>query len=205
MTHTYLTRHGRTRLSEGYLVNGDPRAAVLLDKTGCDQCHHLVTMPWLDSIVTCVTSRFPRARQTADLLLGRRGSQRVVERRLDEVDYGTFEGGPWPRYGEWLDRHGRFARPPGANESLQEATGRLLDGLAASVVLPGPRLVVGHGFMVSIIRSLRERPTSPFAIPRLPEAPYVTPLTLSDDDLVGLLHRAGVEFRSTHADRDGVP
>ena len=195
MPETYLVRHGRTLVSAAYRVNGDPTIPVPLDETGQAQCQQLATAPWLDTIACCVTSRFPRASQTADLLLAGRAPERVIDPRLDEIAYGTFEGGPWLTYGAWLDAHGRFVRPPGAPESLHEATLRLLEGLAAALTLPGPRLVVGHGLLVSVVLAARERPTSLLTSPRLPEVPYVTPVLLADDELAGLLGRTRKALR----------
>ncbi|MGQ0837336.1 histidine phosphatase family protein [Actinokineospora sp.] len=114
MTVTHLIRHGRTPMSAAHLVNGVPGRRTILDLTGEEQCRQLAEVPWLDGIATCITSQFARAQQTADIVLGTRTPHRVVEPRLDEIDYGDFEGGSWLIYGAWLDKHGRHARPPGA-------------------------------------------------------------------------------------------
>lgn len=182
MTVTYLLRHARTPLSALHLVNGDPTAQVGLDEAGVSQCRVVAGTAWIGTIVTGVTSRFLRTQQTADLLLGRHHTKRIVEPRLDEVRYGTFEGGPWLTYGSWLSEHGPFARPPGSRESLYEATVRLLDGLASVLDQPGPRLVVGHGHLVSLIQRLQMQSDSLKTL-RLPEAAYLSPVILPDSEL----------------------
>lgn len=180
-------RHGRTAPSASHLVNGDRNTPVHLDEVGRRQCAAISGEEWLDAVSVSVTSRFPRTAQTADLVLGRRRPRRVVEPRFDEIDYGSFEGGPWAAYGDWLATAGRHARPPGASESLQEATQRFTEGLAAVLALPGPRLVVGHGLMLSILLHLTESPG--VLEDRLPEAPYVSPLCIADDALRSVLGR----------------
>lgn len=109
MTATYLLRHGRTSLSALHQVNGDPAVEVALDEVGMAQCQAVTDSAWIGTVVTCITSRFLRTRQTADHLLGTHRPERFIEPRLDEVPYGMFEGGPWLTYGAWLAEHGPFA------------------------------------------------------------------------------------------------
>jgi probable phosphoglycerate mutase len=150
------------------------------------QCRGAAEAAWIETITTCVRSRFLRTQQTADRLLGARRPKRIVERRLDEVHYGSFEGGPWLTYGAWLAEHGPFVRPPAGHESLHEATGRMLQGLASVLDLPGPRLVVGHGHLVSLIQWLQTQPVSLIGL-RLPEAAYASPIVLRDDGLTACI------------------
>ncbi|GAB3162270.1 hypothetical protein GCM10027258_81070 [Amycolatopsis stemonae] len=182
---TYLVRHGQTALNPGHLVNSDPGVEVPLDAVGIRQCSSIALQPWLGTVTVCVTSRFARTAQTAAELLGPRRPRRVVDPRLDEIDYGQFDGGPWTDYGDWVTAEGRFARPPGARESLHEATTRLREGLAAVLDLPGPRLVVGHGLMVAIVQHLRDHPDH---LPdHLPPPPHVSPIGLTDTELRTIL------------------
>lgn len=179
MNVSYVLRHARTQLSSRYLCSGDPVLPVPLDAEGREQCHRLaVEADWLDDIAVVITSQFTRARQTAALLIGGRAVDRRIEARLNEIDYGKFEGGPWLDYGAWLAEHGPDASPPGGHESWREAVCRLLDGLEACLSHPGPRLLVGHGLLISVATALRDgRRLNPLG---LPERPYVSPLTLTD-------------------------
>ncbi|WP_188316961.1 histidine phosphatase family protein [Solihabitans fulvus] len=189
MSITYLLRHGRTALSAAHITNGDPTRRIALDDVGLRQCHLVaLTAGWLDTIATSVTSRFLRTQQTADLVLGERLVQRVVEPDLDEIDYGCFEGGPWTDYGTWLREQGSTSVPPCGGESWDGAVDRLLAGLTNCLTHPGPRLVVAHGLLVSVVRALHG-PDEPVDGSALPEAPYVDPVILTDTELAELAHR----------------
>jgi probable phosphoglycerate mutase len=182
-----VVRHGRTALSAIYQVNGDPAAPIALDDVGVRQCAAQQGTPWLRGIEVVVTSRFPRTQQTAGLLLGE-SVPKLIDPRLDEINYGDFEGGPWLQYGAWLSEHGPAAVPPGGFESWHQATDRLLACLANCLDLPGPRLVVAHGLLVSLLLALRDDDLRPDGS-RLPEAPYVSPVSLTDAELRELLQR----------------
>jgi probable phosphoglycerate mutase len=182
---TYLIRHGRTVLSSQYLVNGDPGVPVKLDATGRRQCRQLSTAPWIPQLSTCVASEFGRCRETARLVLAGRGPAPLVEPGLNEIGYGVFEGGPWMTYGGWLRTADPNDGPDGGGESRRAAISRMLGGLARCLELPGPRLVVAHGLLVSVL--LRLRDGGPVDEWNLPEAPYVTPLAFDDPSLRRLI------------------
>lgn len=184
MTISYLLRHGRTALSHAYVANGDPSTAVLLDAVGISQCHRAAVAPWLATVSTCVVSEFRRTHQTADLIVPP-SVPRLIEPRLNEINYGCFEGGPWLAYGAWLRDNGVDVPPPGG-EARQAAIRRILLGLGYCLTLPGPRLVVGHGLMISAILQLRQNASLDKT--DLPESPYVAPLPLVDQDLRDLIN-----------------
>jgi 2,3-bisphosphoglycerate-dependent phosphoglycerate mutase len=186
---TYLVRHARTRLSASYRVNGDPSVPVALDDVGIKQCAQLSERAlWLKAVNVCVTSRFARAAQTADLLLGDTKTVQKIDHRLDEIRYGDFEGCEWRTYGAWLGEHGPAAVPPGGDESWLMAADRLLAGLGSCLAYPSPRLVVGHGILVSLVQALLDGVES-LACDALPEAPYVSPMVLPDDVLAEVVDR----------------
>jgi probable phosphoglycerate mutase len=178
---TYLARHGVTRLSARYLVNGDPARPVGLDANGRAQARALAAEPWVPSIVTCLVSEFPRTGETARLILGGRGPALLADPLLNEIDYGRYEGGGWLDYGGWLRTAGVHGVPAGGRESWLDACDRLLRGLEAALARPGPRLVIGHGIMISLVAHLNAG--GALAEPTLPEARYARPLVLPDAEL----------------------
>lgn len=179
-------RHGRTDYSARYLVNGDTRQLVDLDGEGVRAtCAARGRIP-VASIRTVVTSAFLRAQQTAHLLVDH--SDMVVECDLNELDYGMYEGCPFLEYAAWLQLNGPWVRPPQAVESQREAQRRILGGLKALLNTPGPRFVVGHGLMMSMLLWQQERPTEPDLPLFYPEAPYLEPLALDDKVLAEMIH-----------------
>jgi len=184
---TYLIRHGRTEYSSRYLVNGLPERGVLLDADGVAATADLaVTAPWLSTVRSARVSGFPRTRQTAELLLAP-GVPIDADTRLDEIHYGRFEGGPWLDYGDWLSGAGSTAVPPGGVESWCAAVTRMLSGLIDCLQLPGPRLVVAHGLLCSVVMRLLER--TELDGPFLPEAACLAPVALTDDQVRELAGR----------------
>lgn len=185
MTMAYILRHGQTDYSKRYLVNGDPSRAIRLNDEGVRSCR----LPWsalpLHNVRTWLTSGFPRAQQTASLLMGVPAPELVVDARLNELDYGKFEGGPFLEYGSWLDRHGSSQRPSGARESQREGIRRMLSGAHAALAHPGPRVLVCHGLLVSVLLWHRDRSPDEAMPLFFPEASYVEPLAVDDEVLHG--------------------
>jgi probable phosphoglycerate mutase len=187
---THLLRHGRTAYSQAHRLNGDPGAGVLLDGVGWQQCQTASVALPLDNIASWVSSTFPRALQTVRLL---RGSQRApvsTFAQLNELNYGDFEGQPFHVYAAWLRRHGPRARPPGGTESQHEGISRMLEGLRQALQLPGPRLVVTHGLLLSVLAA-----GSCASEVFFPEAGYLEPVSLPDPVLTDLLERLGQDVR----------
>jgi probable phosphoglycerate mutase len=120
---TYLLRHGQTPFSASYRVNGDPRLALFLDETGREQCRLARSAILVAEIRSCVTSGFPRAFQTAKLMLERASVSVTSDWQLDELDYGAFEGRPFTEYAAWLGQHGPRASPPAQPSRSARASG----------------------------------------------------------------------------------
>ncbi|MFD7815616.1 histidine phosphatase family protein [Streptomyces sp. NPDC059785] len=202
---TYVLRHGPTDYSQRYLVNGDPTESVHLNEDG----RRALAKGWssvpLHKVMTWMASEFPRAQQTANLLMGVPGPGLITEPRLNELDYGAFEGGPFLEYAAWLDEHGAGERPPGSAESQTEGIHRMLTGILAALQYPGPRVLVTHGLLVSVLLWHSARtPDQPMPL-FFPEAPYVEPVAISDEELPERIRtlmndlKAGAERRAADA------
>jgi probable phosphoglycerate mutase len=183
---TWVLRHAPTAYSEQYRVNSDPSTAVPLSARGRQLARGAAGQLSVEPFVTVVTSRLPRTAETAGLLLGDRQSIRI-EPGLDELDYGQFDGGPFATYARWLLRAGQWAVPPGGSESQISAIRRMLAGLLSCLGSPGPRLVIGHGLLLSVLSWAREYGHAPVAELFLPEAPCLEPLTFTDAPLRDLI------------------
>ncbi|MFF0493140.1 histidine phosphatase family protein [Nocardia sp. NPDC004068] len=154
MSTTYLLRHAESIYSTAFRLNGDPSVPVPLTMTGEKACVATRSLVPIDEMANCVASPFPRCVRTAELLLENR--VRVVpETRLGELDYGVFEGESFVEYARWLAGNGPAAVPPGACESQHGGIGGLMHGLRAALTLPGPRIVVAHGLLLSLVSGRR--------------------------------------------------
>ncbi|WP_026877628.1 histidine phosphatase family protein [Jiangella gansuensis] len=184
---TYLLRHAETEMSRQYLVNGDPARTVLLSELGVRSCRQVSRELPISRVQTWVTSQFPRAQQTASHLKGQASGMVVVDRRLNELDYGDFEGHTFLDYAAWLRAHGGGDRPPGSIESQREAMSRMVAGLAGALLRPAPRVLVAHGLLVSMVLWAGGRVRSERMPAFFPESPYVRPFALSDPDLFAVV------------------
>jgi len=180
---TYLIRHGQTDYSSKYLVNGDPGLPLALSDAGVRGCALARASLPVTGVKTWLASGFPRAQQTAALLMDAPSSDLVTEPRLNELGYGIFEGGPFLTYAAWLRRHGPRQRPPAAQESQWEGIARMLQGVRAALDLPGPRILVAHGLLISVLRWQRDRDGDQIVPLFFPEARCLEPLAISDSTL----------------------
>jgi probable phosphoglycerate mutase len=194
---TYLLRHASTTYSTRYLVNGDPSVGLRLDPNGVAACERLRDTGSLSGSRTWITSEFPRARQTAGLLINATGTEPRSDPRLNELDYGVFEGSPFLDYATWLGVHGPWVRPQGSAESQREGIARMLTGVQAALTRPGPRVVVAHGLLLSVLGwAVREASDSPMPL-FFPEAACLDPLVLSDARLTRLIARLLADLGQT--------
>jgi broad specificity phosphatase PhoE len=123
-----LTRHGQSVFNVAGVVNGDPALDRGLSDAGRAAADSLGVQLAGVAIDLCVTSRFPRAQETARLALGhgRPSVPTLVDEGLDDVKIGNLEGETLAQYHEWRRVHRRSDRFPGG-ESLDEAAVRYAD------------------------------------------------------------------------------
>ncbi len=118
-----LARHGHSALNLQQRVNGDPSVDVPLTEQGREQARLLGAQLAHLELELCVHSRFPRARETAELATARRDVPLEVEPLLDDVNIGELEGWEISRYREVKRSLGRDKPFPGG-ESLDDAARR---------------------------------------------------------------------------------
>jgi probable phosphoglycerate mutase len=118
-----LARHGQSQLNVRGIVNGDPARDPGLSELGVAQAGGLASQLAAVELDLCVTSRFPRAQETARLALGGRDIRHVVDENLDDIRIGELEGHTLADYRAWKRGRTRSDRFPGG-ESLDEAARR---------------------------------------------------------------------------------
>jgi broad specificity phosphatase PhoE len=123
-----LARHGQSLLNVRGVVNGDPALDPGLSPLGADEAAALGRQLAGVAIDLCVTSRFPRAQETARLALGDRATTvpHVVDTDLDDIRIGELEGDTLAAYRAWKHAHTSADRFP-EGESLLEAARRYAD------------------------------------------------------------------------------
>lgn len=120
-----LTRHGRSILNVEGRVNGDPALDLGLAPEGRTEAELLGLQVEAIAIAELVTSRFPRAQETAQLALGARAGSvpHSIDPDLDDVRIGELEGETLAEYRRWKSAHSRTEPFPGG-ESLTDAAHR---------------------------------------------------------------------------------
>jgi broad specificity phosphatase PhoE len=156
-----LARHGQTDFNAPPVrIQGalDPP----LNETGLAQARDLAELVAGESIRTLYASDMLRARMTAEIVGERIGLEAVIEPRLRECDWGSWQG--WlvediaraqpERWQAWLDAGEDFRFPDG--ESLAEHMARTtaaLDDIRRGEL---PALVVCHGGTVRVALAARD-------------------------------------------------
>ena len=130
-----LARHGQSQLNVRGIVNGDPANDPGLSEDGTAEAYGLGQQIAAHTIDVCVTSRFPRAQETARIALGDRNVPYVVDGDLDDVRIGELEGRELADYRAWKRDHTRADRFPGG-ESLDEAAERYAAALERLLARP---------------------------------------------------------------------
>jgi broad specificity phosphatase PhoE len=117
-----------------------------------------------------------RTQETLELALGDRAVERVVVPALDEIGFGSFEGGPLAAYREWAWSHPPAAECPGGGESRTDAAIRVASGLDA---LLGREedvvLAVSHALPV---RYVIDASDGSFPAARIAPVPHADPIPL---------------------------
>lgn len=167
-----LLRHGESEASARGVASGDPAAPVDLAVRGEEQARTAGDKLRAVSIDLCVTSRFLRARRTADLVLTGRDVPRIVLAELDDLHFGQFEGRPLEEYRAWARTHPMNQPLPGGEKRTHTAV-RYCRAMR-QLLTRGENaiLVVAHGlpltYLVSAARGDLPQPVMRYIDPAVP-------------------------------------
>jgi broad specificity phosphatase PhoE len=154
METAILVRHAESEFSVRGLVNGDPSVERGLTKSGREQAAALGTLIRDDPIDLCVVTEFARTAETADIALAGRAVPRLVVPELNDIRFGSFEGGRFEEYVRWAHSHGPAEDSPGGGESRVDAARRFIAGYRRLLERPEETLlVIGHGLPIRYILS----------------------------------------------------
>jgi broad specificity phosphatase PhoE len=99
-------------------------------------------------------SEFARTQETADLALAGRNVPRLVLPELNDIRFGSFEGGTFEEYISWARSHGPAEDCPGGGESRVDAARRFVAGYRKLLARPEPNLLaIGHGLPIRYVLS----------------------------------------------------
>ena len=183
MERAILVRHAESTYSAKNMVNGDPYRYVGLTRKGKKQAEHLGELLRDEPIDLCITSRFPRTRETADIALRNRPVPREVRKEFDDVRMGEFEGKPVEDVRRFQTMSGPTAPLPGGGESRVESILRFCEAYRIVLAHEEPLiLVVTHGLPVTAVLIALQGENIPVTLEGVQVQP-ADPHTVSADDL----------------------
>ncbi len=176
-----LSRHAHAASNVSDVVNGVSPGEGL-SPTGVDEARALGVSLAAVPVEVGISSTFLRTQQTLALALGGRDVPLETEPLIDEIGFGSFEGGPLSAYLTWAWANEPHAVCPGGGETRVQMAARLAAALAKLLARPEREvLVVSHGLPLRYILDAAEG-AGPAR--RVGQIPYATPYRLA---------RAGVE------------
>jgi len=123
-----------------------------LTAEGIEQARHL--REELDGlrIDLGVATSFARTQQTLDLALDARDIPCIVVPELNEIGFGSFDGGSLDDYRVWAFAASPLEPAPGGGESRAAAAARFARGVRVLLARPEPvLLVVGHALALRYV------------------------------------------------------
>lgn len=139
MERLILIRHAHSASNADAVVSGAPPGDGLSPQ-GIEQAVALRDVLAGEPIDVGLTTEFRRARETLELALASRSLSLETHAGLNEIAFGSFEGGLLSRYREWAWNSGPAAPCPGSGESRADVAARLAEALDA--LLERPEAVV---------------------------------------------------------------
>jgi broad specificity phosphatase PhoE len=160
-----------------------------LTETGVAEARRLGELLRDVRVDLCVTSGFPRVRQTADLALAGRDVPRLELPELGDPRYGRYEGASSDDYREWAWTAPATEAAPGGGESRVAIAARYARGFAAVLARPEETvLVVCHQLPIAYLQAVDAG-----GVPsqRVPWVDYATPFRFEADRLAAAVERLG--------------
>lgn len=119
---------------------------------GVDQCRRLGAVLAEEEIELAVATELRRTQETLELALAGRDVPTMLLPELNEISFGSFDGGPLDAYRSWAVAELPTTPAPGGGESRAGAAARFARGLR----LLGERsegviLVVGHALAIRYV------------------------------------------------------
>ena len=148
---------------------------------GVEQARGLSELLASEEIAVAMTSRLARTQETLALALAGRDVPVVIAAELDEIHFGSFDGGLLDDYRAWAASHPPDVPAPGGGESRAQAASRFARGLRIVLARPEERvLVVGHALAIRYVVDATDG-LAPAA--RMAPVEHAFPFRLARDDV----------------------
>ena len=122
-----------------------------LTSKGVEQARRLRAALEAQPIALGAATDLRRTQETLEVALEGRDVPRVVVSELDEIDFGSFDGGRLDDYRAWAAANPPTVRAPGG-ESRADAAARYAKGLRRLLERPEPTiLLVGHALSLRYV------------------------------------------------------
>jgi broad specificity phosphatase PhoE len=170
-----VARHAHAAANAEDVVNAVP-PGLGLSAQGVEEARSLGQLLAAEPIELGVSSRLRRTSETLELALAGRDIPRIVEPLLDEIGFGSFEGGALADYRAWAWKQRPDAGCPGGGETRATAAARIAEGLVSLLERPeGTILAVTHGLP---LRYILDAADGRFPSQRLARVPHAVPYRL---------------------------
>jgi 2,3-bisphosphoglycerate-dependent phosphoglycerate mutase len=152
----FLARHGIAA------SNRDGLAACTapgegLTPEGVEQAMRLGELLAAERLDLGVATDHRRTQETLEYALAGRDVPRIVISELNEIHFGSFDGGRLLAYRAWAGAEAPTLEAPGGGESRAQAAARFARGLRAVLDRPEKRaLVVGHALAIRYVLDAAE-------------------------------------------------
>lgn len=158
-----FVRHGEARYNVLNRVNADPSVANDLTEVGRQQAARCAAALRGEPFDAAYSSEFPRARQTAEAIIGQHGLPLRIDRRVNETGAFAFDGRPCQEWHAALVPDRFTAEPPGC-EAFPQFKARLASFLGDVLAKPERNvLVVSHEEPIQIMLGILENLPDPVA------------------------------------------
>jgi broad specificity phosphatase PhoE len=146
-----LARHGFAASNRDGIASSEIPGDGLTPE-GVEQARALCGLLASDEISVAMTSRLARTQETLALALHERDVPIVIASELDEIDFGSFDGGLLDDYRAWAASQPPDVPAPGGGESRAQAAARFARGLRLVLARAEPYvLVVGHALSIRYV------------------------------------------------------
>jgi len=165
-----LVRHAHAASNVDETVSCVPPGGGL-SELGVEQARALRDALAGEEIGLGVATELRRTQETLSLALAGREVPVLVVPNLNEIDFGSFEGGPLSAYRAWAWTNGPDAECPGGGESRAGAAARFAAALEALLARPEHTvLAVSHAIPIRYVLDAAEGRAPSARVQRVPHA-----------------------------------